>query len=508
MSDVLNMPVNLDPDLIMEKALDVAASKIEQSPKVSEILLRQFLRIDPENPKALSLMGLTMYRLGHCQESLEFFRRSLTYAEDPETYNNMALAYASIESYGKSVECLEKALSIKPNQYLFVNNLALQYKQLGAYKLSELCFKRALDIESAPMVWCNLGGLYIDMKNTDKAFDCYKKAIEIEPELAAPHVFISYIYGFCQDWEKAFTEYEWRFDHFDQLKYYKKVYDVEKRWTGQNLDGKTVILYGEQGWGDQIQYVRYAEKVKDLGANVVVHCSKPLKTLFDVIPFVDETICHDIMNMERVVLPDYDYHCSLLSLPFLLKDFQPIGKPYIKTSYFVNIKNVEEYKNKLAVGIVWAGSPSHPNDQCRSMCLKEFDILQLDGVRLFNLQVGSSRRFYTATNKTVDFSIGGEKIRLVDMTPHMTDYEQSARILGGLDLIISVDTSVVHLAGAMGVPCWVLLPYNSDWRWGISGETTVWYDSLRLFRQESPNDWSGLMEIVKRELEIKLECQF
>lgn len=494
------MSVYLDPEVIIDKAIDVAVSRLEEQPKVAEILLRQTLKVAPEHTRALSLLGITLYRLGQLQESLIYFEKSIAIVEDADVYNNMALSYASLENYEKSVECLEKALLLKPDQHLFLNNLALQYKQIGEGIIAEYCFGRALEICPSPMVWCNLGGLYVDNKEWNAAFDCYCKAIEIDPNLAAPHVFISYVYGYWGDWENAFKQYEWRFSHFDQLKHYKRVYEEEK-WSGESLEGKTIILYGEQGGGDQIQYVRYVEQLKAKGANTIVHCSKSLQPLFSKLLWVDEAICPDIETMTPELLPKHDFHCSLMSLPLLLKDFQPKGDPYIKPYKVLAIDTIREYKGQLTVGIAWAGNPAHPNDQSRSMYLKEFEQLQMNGVRLFNLQVGGSKRFYTGADKTIDFAEGGNKVRLVDLTPMMTNYEETASVISGLDLIISVDTSIVHLAGAIGIPCWVLLPSNSDWRWGIPGDRTCWYDCLRLFRQEIPKDWRSVIEVVKKELE-------
>lgn len=497
------MPLDLDPVAIMEKALEVAASRLESQPEIAEMLLRQALKVDPEDPKALSLLGLTLYRRGKSNESVEYFKQSLVVkADDPDTLNNLALAYASLEEYEKSAECLQQALAIKPirpTQFLFLNNLALQHRQMGQFDLALGYFKQALALEPhSPMIWCNLGGLYADIKNWEYAEFSYAKAIECDPEAAAPHVFISYIYGYRRDWEKAFTEYEHRFDHFDQLKHYRNVYDPDKKWTGEPLSGKTIILYGEQGWGDQIQYIRYAA---DLDARVIVHCAKPLEKLFARLPWVDQAFSDDITSLEPDKVPAHDCHCSLISLPYLLGDFNPKGCAYIKPSSVLRIDTVEEYRDQLRVGIAWAGSPLHPNDQCRSIPLREFETLQIDGVRLFSLQVGGSKRYYTELHKTIDFAEGGERVRMVDLTPLLTDYEQTAAVISGLDLIISADTSVVHLAGAMGIPCWVLLPYNSDWRWGDDGERTVWYDSLRLFRQGNPKDWSSVMQSVKGELQ-------
>ena len=496
------MPLELDPEVVINKALDTAAGCIEAKPKVAYMILSQLLRVDKENQQAHAMLGLVCYRLGHKKEAVQHLHEAIRLkSDDAESYNNMALVYAAMGNYEESARWLEDALRIKPDQYLFLNNLALQWKQLGEHQRAIECFERALAIKTEPMVLCNLGGLYTDLKRWEDAKTCYNIAISVNPDIPAPKVFLSYVHGYLGDWETAFRLYENRFQHFEQLQFYNRAYDPAKRWCGTLLSGKRIILYGEQGWGDQLQYVRYVHQVKAAGGYTIVHCAKPLKTLFDRLPFVDETFTDDIVGLadNPQSIPPHDFHCSLISLPFCLKDFVPTGEPYIRPGAVLRIREVEEYRHSFNVGIAWAGSPMHPNDLQRSMPLKEFEPLQLEGVRLFNLQVGGSKRHYPPIDATVDFAAGGQNVRLVDLTPMMTDYEQSAAVISGLDLIISVDTSVVHLAGAMGVPCWVLLPQNSDWRWGTEGDSTDWYDSLRLFRQ-GPGGWSALMQQVREEL--------
>lgn len=495
------MPLDSNRELVLQKALDVAASFISNNPQVSEIILRQAMRVDPDNPKVISLLGMSLQNQDKCQEAVALLEPLIERADvEPDWLNNLALSYAQLEYYEKSIELLENAIKLNPSNYLFLNNLALQYRQSGRFNRAVDVFRKALDIHNSPMVWCNLGGVYADSKMWEESERCYRSAIECDNSLAAPHVFLAYIHGTLGRWQEAFEEYEYRFNHFDQLQNYKRVYDKTKQWHGENVAGKRFLLYGEQGLGDQIQYVRYVQNLKQRGAITVVHCGCELANLFKSLPYIDEVFTQDISQMpDGALLSPYDFQSSLISLPYLLKDFDLVGSPYVWNSDVLPIKSLPQYSQTYNVGIAWAGSPLHPNDSHRSMHVKHFKALDMKGITLFNLQVGSSARIYSGSKRKVDFAEGGGDIKLVDLKPFMTDFRESARIIGDLDLIITVDTSLAHLAGAMGRPCWVLLPYNSDWRWE-TGNTTRWYNSIRLFRQKVPGDWKNVMQEVRESI--------
>lgn len=369
---------------------------------------------------------------------------------------------------------------------------------------------KAIVIKNEAELWSNLGGVYGEMKILDKAEECFRRALQIQPDHSAAHVDLAFTLQLKGRWPEAFAEYEWRFDHFQQLKYYKTAYDQTKRWSGQQpVRGKRLLLYGEQGLGDMIQFARYVRLLKARGAYCIVHCADILNGVLSRVEGVDEVVNKDITKFtagylvqpdEQVGFPPYDYQCSLMSLPHLLRCYDIPQEPYVKPAVSFAL---ESYRNSFNIGISWAGSPAHPNDLCRSMHLKYLEPLShMDGVRLFNLQVGPSRRIYPSGKQIVDFSDGGEQVRMVDMTPMIQTFDDSATIVAALDLVISVDTALVHLTGSLGKPCWVLVPFNPDWRWGLEGNTTPWYPSVRLFRQEKRRDWESVMKKVTKEVEV------
>lgn len=500
---------------IMDDAVDKAGEFLEKNPLVAEIILKQLLRCDPEHLDGLQLLGLVKHRMGDNAEAIEIIQTALDIEANADNYNNLALAYAGLENHDRAIENLKKAIEMQPNHYLFLNNLALQYRIIGESDLAIETLKRSIEIcPDSPQIWTNLGGLYGELKQVDKSIECFETALSFEQGYPAAHVDLAFAHHLKGEWQKGFEEYEWRFDYFSQMDYYKSSYDPKKKWNGRNsLQGKRVLIYAEQGLGDAIQFVRYCPKLKELGAYVIIHCNPNLDALLQRCDGVDETVNRDIVNNKGDEFPEYDYQLSMMSLPYLLKDYELNGEPYISptTANFKKFIDKEYGDKELKIGIAWAGSPAHPHDQRRSIPLKQFlPIYQTEGVKLFSLQFDTRPRKYGfdirpgSEGRIVDLSEGCEDMKLVDLTTMIQSMEDTCTMLPGLDLIIACDTSVVHLAGAMGIPCWVCMPYNPDWRWGLKGKTTGWYNSLKLFRQPTKDDWESVFKEIKKELDETL----
>ena len=507
---------------VMDNAVEKAGEFLETSPEIAELIIKQLLKCDPEHLAGLQLLGLAKHRMGENAEAIEIIQTALDI--DPtcaDNHNNIGLAYSGLENHERAIEYIKKAIEINPEQYLFLNNLSLQYRIIGDYEKAIKTLRDALELcPNSPQMWTNLGGMYGELKDIEESIVCFKTALKYEPGYPAAHVDLAYAYHLLGDWKKGFEEYEWRFDYFSQMDFYKKSYDQTKRWNGRNsLEGKKILIYAEQGLGDAIQFIRYVPQLKKKGAYVIVHCNPNLDALLKRCDGVDETINRDIVNNKGDEFPDYDYQCSIMSLPYLLKDYELKGTPYIKpvTENFKQFVEEEYGKEELKVGIVWAGSPAHPHDEKRSIPLKEFmPLYQTEGVKIFSLQFDTRPRKYGpgfdmgfemrpgSDGKIVDLADGCEEMQLVDLTKMIQSLEDTCTILAGLDLVIACDTGVVHLAGAMGIPCWMCVSYNPDWRWGLEKETTSWYDSLKIFRQPQRGDWKSVFKNVKKELDETL----
>jgi hypothetical protein len=213
---------------------------------------------------------------------------------------------------------------------------------------------------------------------------------------------------------------------------------------------------------------------------------------------VDVVYTADPLKITKEDLPPHDCHCSIMSLPYLL------GKRIPTERYLVSLKQIDlgGYSDSFKIGIVWAGNPQHPNDAKRSCRLANFrGIHDLPSVKLFSLVKDTRPRIYRLNPNPIDLTDGTDDMKIVDMAPLMNTFADTAAIINSLDLVISVDTAVLHLAGAMGKPTWALLPWSCDWRWLQSGNETIWYPSVRIFRQTQPGDWNSVFSQLEKEIQ-------
>jgi hypothetical protein len=324
----------------------------------------------------------------------------------------------------------------------------------------------------------------------NEAIACFQKALQIDPHYPEAHCNMSFVYLLTGNFEEGWKEYEWR----RRLKGSVQREFSQPLWDGSDIHGKTILLYAEQGFGDTIQFIRYIPFVAQKNAIVLVECQDELAS-----------VIQDIEGVNRVFvfgeqLPEFDVHCPLLSLPLVFDttlETIPAEVPYIKADSIL----VQRWKNKLKhdnsklkIGLSWAGRPTHKRDRQRSISFDTFSpLLQINEVTFYSLQKGEAAG--QAKNPT-------KGMKLIDYTDEMRDFSDTAAFIENLDLIISVDTAVAHLAGALGKPVWTLLPFAPDWRWMLHREDSPWYPTMRLFRQPSPGDWGSVINNVLRNLEL------
>ncbi|HTW94847.1 MAG TPA: glycosyltransferase family 9 protein, partial [Tepidisphaeraceae bacterium] len=257
-----------------------------------------------------------------------------------------------------------------------------------------------------------------------------------------------------------------------------------------DLRGRRILIHSEQGLGDTMQFIRFAPMLAERGGRVIFFCHMELARLLQNFPHLEQFVPFG------QPLPEADVHSPLLSLPNALKIAGRIPAPH---SYITPEENlVRKWSQRLPasgvrVGIAWAGRPDHRNDRNRSMPLKSLArLFEIPGVHFFSLQKGPS------ATQIKELAIA----TLTDWTNELTDFAETAALIASLDLVIAVDTAVVHLAGAMGKPVWILLPYVPDWRWMLDRTDSPWYPTARLFRQSSRGDWSGVVDRVAEALRL------
>jgi len=278
-------------------------------------------------------------------------------------------------------------------------------------------------------------------------------------------------------------------EHFKQAEYFKIKYDPAKRLRGPLPENSSLVLYCEQGMGDLIQFLRFTRYLET--DNFVIECPESMRSLLKANGYKTTTDGSEV---------EHDYHCSIMSLPYLLglgSDFENKAKSdsYLKSKLEADLVEYSDFK----IGIAWAGNPQHPKDNERSCYLKNFRrIHDISGFKLFSLQKDTRSRIWPPKENPIDLTTGADGMRIIDMSPYLETWQETAAVINEMDLIITVDTAILHLAGALGKKTWGLMSYNTDTRWEMDGEDTFWYPSVKIFRQEERGNWQKVFRSITR----------
>ena len=354
--------------------------------------------------------------------------------------------------------------------------------RLGNLVDAERWFHAATQIDpTSPLPFINLGMIYRTWGYVTEAVTCLEYAVKLAPENPEAHWNLANALLASGDLQRGFAEYEWRFKRAGRGEPPR----VLPRWKGEPLNGGTIVLGLEQGAGDAVQFIRFAPEIVARGGRVVVECQPSLRTLLATAPGVSAVVDPGAQ------VPGAVCYAPLMSVPHLLgTSLETIPKsiPYLSAGK----PPVDLPKNGLRVGLVWRGNPQHEHDQWRSISLEQLQpLLDVPGVSFFSLQVGD------AQNELTQAPWNG---RMVDLSPHLKDFSATAAVIADLDLVISVDTAVAHVAGALGKPVWVLIPQGNDWRWLHGRNDSPWYPTLRLLRQRRLRNWVPAINGMVREL--------
>jgi tetratricopeptide (TPR) repeat protein len=363
------------------------------------------------------------------------------------------------------------------------NNLGLVLVDLGRAEEAIASYEQALRLRPTDVdLHSNIGTAFAAAGRHDEALASYEVALLLEPNHPETHwhraLSLLEIGNFADGWQ----EYEWRW----KRKRANSRSLPKPLWSGDSLKDQTILLYCEQGLGDTLQFVRYARLVKERIGTVVLECPASMISLLSTCPGIDRLVA------EGDPLPDFDVQAPLMSLPGILKVTRPLGAsaPYVGADPDLTRSWCEELGkyDGVKVGIAWQGNPKHRWDRHRSLPLRQFlPLTRVPGIRLFSLQKG----FGTEQLEQVE-----SEARLIDLGNRidpaggMTD---AAAVIQSLDLIVTCDSALAHLAAALGKPTWILIAHRSDWRWLRDREDSPWYSSVRLFRQKSPGDWQEVM---------------
>ena len=355
------------------------------------------------------------------------------------------------------------------------SNLGVALVRNGELDAGIACQAKAIEINTGFVAaYNNLGSALLIAGRIDEAETALDRAIQLRPDLAEAHFTRSMIWLMRGDFERGWGEYEWRLRGRSVFMQEASKF-VQPRWDGEDLNGRTILLYAEAGLGDTLQFARYAPLVARRGGRVIVGCQPALVELLSGMEGVQAIVT------PAMALPSFDVHCPLMSLPLAFSTTMetiPWEGAYLKAVSTRVDRWRARMGGRLKVGLVWNGDGRNMLDRWRSIEWKSFSrILTVPGVRFFSLQ----------KERTVEAEGSG----FVDWTQELHDFSDTAGLVANLDLVITVDTAVAHLAGAMGKQVWVLIPASPDFRWLLEHEDSPWYPSMRLYRQKSPGDWDG-----------------
>jgi tetratricopeptide (TPR) repeat protein len=442
---------------------------------------RQAVQHRKKYVEALNNLGSALMEKGEFQEAVAAFRQSIdAEPQSPAAYKHLGGALLKLGRPAESIENYQQALARQPDSAEILNLLAVAYTANAQLPQAIDACRKALAISPDFADGHNtLGTVLHKIGDLNGAIAEHEKALAIKPGYPPAILNLSLIHLLQGDFEKGWREYEYRWKVIKTF-----IPDppfAQMMWDGSDLKGKRILLHPEGGYGDTIQFVRYAPLVAQRGGQVVIGCVSELFRLLQTLDGVAE------LHLAGPDLPAFDVHCPLLSLPRVLgttPQTVPANVPYLHADSQLSRRfqmSLPDVGKKLKVGLVWAGRPEFDNDHNRSIALKKLSPLaKIPGVWFCSLQKGEAGQQIRTL---------GDGFDVVDWTADLHDFADTAAMIDNLDLIISVDTAMAHLSGAMGKRVWVLLPFVPDWRWILNRNDTPWYPTMRLFRQERAGDW-------------------
>lgn len=464
-------------------------------------LISRAVAIDPGEAIAHTNLGVAQQRLRRYDDALASYRRALEIAPDsPMALNNYGSALLETGRVAESLHPFERALQIDPQHADAWNNLGKAQSDLRRYDDALLCLERALQLKPGyTAAHFNRGNALQYVNRTGEALASYRQALAREPG----HVDANFNEGVCLllqgEFEAGWLKYEWRW----RKEAYRALQQglTQPLWLGeQPLAGRTILVHAEQGFGDTLQFCRYVPLLAARGARVLLRAQPPLVSLLRTLLADTATVCAD-----GEPLPPFDCHCPLMSLALVFGTTvdtvpPPPRWPAMDTererTWAARLAAwpVKQPPQACRIGIVWAGSAGHANDACRSMPLARYlDLLALlpPHVQLVSLQKdpGAADRLRLERDGRIAHFPGEQR-----------DFADTAALIGQLDAVVCVDTSVAHLAAAMGKPTWILLAHAPDWRWMLGRSDSPWYPTAWLVRQPRSGDWDSVVRQTAKEL--------
>lgn len=464
---------------------------------LAEAYLKKVIEKDPLNTQAYITLGLTQQENDNIEEAIICYEDAINInPKEVFAYLNLALLHKKNKNFDKAIKVYQQAIINNPNNHFILSNLGNLFYLQKKYDDAVMCHEKAVKIKPDSVIaHYNFGNTLYHAGRFDEAEEIYNKTISLDPKFNRAHANLGSIHLLKQNFTQGFSLYQQRI--FNDPLLSKIIAKQKTIWSGQPLEGKRILVCSESGLGNIVQFSRYIPILKQLNCTIIFSCPTELHHLFENISEIDELISSD-QNYDN-----FFYWIPIMDLPGLLTPNPLEGCPQ-PTNLKVNDNKLQEWEvllgldERVKIGLCWQGDPNNPRDHLNSVNLSMFkDITNIPNTSFISLQKGFARKQIEDLNlskQIIDYD------PLVDQGGHK--FLDTIAILKYLDLVITTDTSIAHLAGSLGTQTWVLLPRVPDWRWFLENEETVWYDNMRLFRQKEDGNWNTVFNNLKSETDM------
>jgi tetratricopeptide (TPR) repeat protein len=467
---------------------------LQRQKRIDEAILSfdQALKVKPDYREAANASGLLYFEAKRYEEAIARFTRSTEIdSTQAGAFNFLSRCQWPLRRFEEALANAQEAMALAPDNPEITKNVGLILQKLDRHEEAMAWFDKALALRPAfPQALNDRSTSLFALRRIDEAFADIDRAIALDPKCPDYHWNRSLLQLLVGNFDDGWQGREW--GRTSTLVSFVDR-DFEKpRWFGEEpVAGKTILLYSDEGLGDTIQFSRYAAMVARLGARVILEVQAPLQALLTGMEGVSLCLPKD------AELPEFDLHCPIGGLPLALKtrlETIPTALSYLPPLPEARLSTWRKrmgVHDRLRVGLVWSGNPLHSNDRGRSTSLRKMSAIFDSRARFYSLQKDPRPEDTTTLQERGD---------VIDLTEHLTDFVETAALIAQLDLVVTVDTSVAHLAAALGRPTWILLPHTPDYRWLLDRNDSPWYPSVRLFRQDDSRTYDGALARVREEL--------
>ncbi|AGY59103.1 tetratricopeptide repeat protein [Gloeobacter kilaueensis] len=484
-------------DRQVQAMLEEVAGHLEAGrPEQAAALCQRALALQPQRAEIHNDLGIALMDQGKYQQAEAACRRAIALQPNfAPAHSNLSQVLKELGRLNEAVASCRQAVALQPGWPELHFNLGELLECQANFEAAEASYREGVRL--APNLadgYTSLGFALQEQGKFGEALDCYAQALQLDPEAAQAHFNRATVLLLLAEFKEGWAEFEWR----RELPLYSAFarHFSQPRWDGdyQALKGKTLFIQAEGGFGDAIQFVRYAAQLQAAGARVIVECLPALQPLLATCAGIDQ------LATPGEALPPFDAHALLLSLPGITEariETIPRDVPYLRAPETCRLpehlqQSLNGSKSAPRVGIVWSAKQLFYSDHKRYCPLEHFaPLVAFENIAFFSLYKGE---------RAAELAAYGE--RITDVGSHCADFADTAWAIDKLDLVITVDTAVAHLAGAMGKPVWILLPHVPDWRWLLERPDSPWYPTARLFRQPAPGDWTSVLAQVSGDLQV------